>query len=102
MNTDKIYEKLISLRLLDTGPLMSYRGEIGDLIAALDAISQNGVTAVIKIDGERTQESRYTVVVSGPPLGEEFFRKDGSDLPSLIFGALEFFFRVSMTNTGSD
>lgn len=44
-----------------------------------EKMASEGSTVVIKIDGQRTKpddNGRYTVVVSGGPLGEEFFRLD--------------------------
>jgi hypothetical protein len=46
---------------------------------ALEAMADAGCSVVIKIDGERTgpeDTGRYTVVVSGGPLGKNFFRID--------------------------
>ena len=46
---------------------------------ALEAMAADGAVVVVKIDGERRGEDdtgRYTVLVSGGPLGEEFFRTD--------------------------
>lgn len=61
------------------------------LMAVLDAIGREGVSAVVKIDGERAKESVYTVVISGPLLGDAFFRKDGSDLVALLREAVDFY-----------
>ena len=60
-------------------------------LAALDAISREGATTVVKIDGGRPDGSFYSVVVSGEKLGEEFFRKDSGDLPALLQEAIEFY-----------
>lgn len=47
---------------------------------ALEEMANEGATVVVKIDGQRTSSSdngRYTVLVSGGPLGsEDFFRVD--------------------------
>lgn len=61
------------------------------LMAALDAIGRDGASAVVKIDGGRPDGAVYTVVVSGPKLGESSFRRDGSDLLSLLGEAVEFY-----------
>ena len=45
----------------------------------LEGMANDGSTVVIKIDGQRTGpevNDRYTVVLSGGPLGEDFFRLD--------------------------
>lgn len=45
----------------------------------LEAMAAEGATVVIKIDGQRNgpdDNGRYTVLVSGGPLGEDFFRRD--------------------------
>jgi hypothetical protein len=47
---------------------------------ALEEMANEGATVVVKIDGQRTSpddNGRYTVLVSGGPLGsEDFFRTD--------------------------
>jgi hypothetical protein len=60
------------------------------LMAAFEAIGRHGTTAVVKVDGGRP-EAAYTVVVSGSRLGEAFFRRDGSDVLSLLREAVEFY-----------
>jgi hypothetical protein len=50
---------------------------------ALEEMANEGSTVVVKIDGQRKGEGdngRYTVLVSGGPLGEDFFRMDTSTL----------------------
>ncbi|MEU1687083.1 hypothetical protein [Micromonospora sp. NPDC005707] len=39
----------------------------------------HGLVAIVKMDGER-ERGRWTVLVSGNPLGEELVRWDGDDL----------------------
>lgn len=49
----------------------------------LEEMAAEGATVVIKIDGQRCgpdDNGRYTVLVSGGPLGEDFFRLDTSVL----------------------
>jgi hypothetical protein len=60
------------------------------LMATLDAIGRDGVTAVVKIDGGRP-DAIYTVLVSGAQLGESFFRKDGNDPLALLRDAIDFY-----------
>ncbi len=46
---------------------------------AFEKMRAEGAVVVVKLDGERMQANdngRYTVVVSGPPLGDNFFRID--------------------------
>ena len=48
-----------------------------------EAMSAEGAIVLIKIDGLRTgpeDNGRYTVLVSGGPLGEDFFRTDTNEL----------------------
>jgi hypothetical protein len=50
---------------------------------ALEEMANEGSTVVVKIDGQRRGEDdngRYTVLVSGGPLGEDFFRMDTTTL----------------------
>jgi hypothetical protein len=61
------------------------------LLGALDAIAQDGAVAVMKIDGKRPRDQRYTVVVSGGRLGSEFFHRDGDNLQSLLADAANFY-----------
>jgi hypothetical protein len=60
-------------------------------LAAFEAIGRDGATALIKVDGQRSDESIFTVVVSGGPLGDVFFRKDGADLEALLREAVMFY-----------
>ncbi|MEU5788305.1 hypothetical protein ABZ754_11315 [Micromonospora purpureochromogenes] len=49
------------------------------LTELLVQLGDRGLVAMVKMDGER-QRSRWTVLVSGEPLGGEFVRWDGDDL----------------------
>ncbi|WP_143696744.1 hypothetical protein [Variovorax sp. YR752] len=64
--------------------------EAAALMATLDAIGRDGMTAVVKIDGGRP-DAIYTVLVSGSQLGESFFRKDGNDPLVLLRDAINFY-----------
>src|SRR5687768_9120501 len=47
--------------------------------ALFEEMAKEGAVVVVKIDGQRTSEDdtgKYTVLVSGGPLGEDFFRAD--------------------------
>lgn len=70
-----------------------------DLLAALDSIGRTGSSVVVKIDGGRLGADVYTVVLSGGLLGEEFFRKDGSQLDELLREAITFFLSHTSTST---
>jgi hypothetical protein len=62
-------------------------------IAELEALAQDGVVIVLKIDGERKNSADiFTVVLSGGHLNpEDFFRMDGRDLSALIDNAISFY-----------
>ncbi|MEW2473134.1 hypothetical protein AB0875_05010 [Micromonospora gifhornensis] len=49
------------------------------LAELLIQLGDHGLVAMVKMDGER-QRGRWTVLVSGSPLGGEFVRWDGDDL----------------------
>lgn len=59
-------------------------------LAALETMSDEGANVVVKFDGLRPQ-ARYTVVLSAPPLGDAFFRRDGDDVLDLLEGAVAFY-----------
>jgi hypothetical protein len=64
--------------------------EISHILRQAEEISKDGTNVVIKIDGERLQDN-FTVVFSGGPLGDDFFRKDGADLKTLLQEAIAFY-----------
>jgi hypothetical protein len=70
------------------------------LLAALDAIGRDGGSAMVKIDGARANSDVFTVVVSGGRLGECFFRKDGSDLRSLLREAVAYYVKHAVHGGG--
>ncbi|MEV1287783.1 hypothetical protein [Micromonospora sp. NPDC049679] len=49
------------------------------LAELLVQLGDRGLVAMVKMDGER-QRGRWTVLVSGSPLGGDFVRWDGDDL----------------------
>ncbi|WP_307813063.1 hypothetical protein [Micromonospora coerulea] len=49
------------------------------LTELLVQLGDRGLVAIVKMDGER-QHGRWTVLVSGKPLGGEHVRWDGDDL----------------------
>gem|GEM_PF-3494816 len=67
----------------------------------LEEIADGGSTVVIKIDGERTgpeDSGRYTVVLSGGPLGEDFFRLDTPILEEGLAKAIVYYARKCWGN----
>ena len=65
--------------------------EAAELMAVLDAAGRDGANVVVKIDGNRSGASIYTVVISGPLFGESFFRQDGGDLLQLLHEAIAYY-----------
>lgn len=61
-----------------------------DLLAALATFGREGVNIVLKIDHARTDDSIYTVVISGENLGENFFRQDDGDLAKILKASISF------------
>lgn len=90
MSYKQVVESLRSGGHLSSEQLIVWSDAAG-LLAALDAIGREGASAVVKIDGGRPNDSKYTIVVSGGRLGEAFFRKDGDDLVALLVEAVEFY-----------
>lgn len=85
---------------VDTGAVVDAWSDSVALLAALDAVGRAGSNTIVKIDGERSGPDVYTVVVSGGRLGEKFFRRDGSDLRSLLREALSFYARHATADRG--
>ena len=60
----------------------------------LEQMALEGAVVVVKIDGQRTSEDdngRYTVVVSGGPLEDDFFHTDTATLEEGIAKAILFY-----------
>ncbi|RQX17124.1 hypothetical protein DDE19_12310 [Micromonospora ureilytica] len=55
---------------------MGWDGCLAELLVQL---GDRGLVAIVKMDGER-ERGRWTVLVSGKPLGGELVRWDGNDL----------------------
>lgn len=69
----------------------------------LEEMANEGSTVVVKIDGERRGEGdngRYTVLVSGGPLGENFFRMDVSNLEEGLAKAILHFAQATWGQGG--
>jgi hypothetical protein len=61
---------------------------------AIETMADEGSTLVVKIDGGRTTEDdlkRYTVVLSGGKLSDDFFRQDGPNLEDILCTAVVFY-----------
>ena len=61
---------------------------------ALETMADEGAIIVVKLDGGRTRDEfpkRYTVIVSGGRLGDEFYREDTSDLEGALCEAVIFY-----------
>ena len=59
--------------------------------ALLERMKRDGAVVLIKLDGQRTKAddtSQYTVVVSGPPLGERLIRTDATTIEEALCHAI--------------
>ncbi|MFT3719389.1 hypothetical protein [Pseudorhodoferax sp.] len=90
MNDQKLVDEFVASGRVVDRQLTLWR-DVAGLMAVFDAIGRDGVSAMVKIDGGRLDGVIYTVVVSGPRLGEAFFRQDGSDLAVLLRAAIAFY-----------
>lgn len=62
--------------------------------SAFETMAKEGAVVLIKIDGERKQpgdNGRYTVLVSGGPLGDDYFRKDTHTLEEGLSEAILYY-----------
>jgi|SRR6185437_12441786 len=100
MNENALVEELQESGYVTVEQVARWR-DAARLLAAFDAIGSEGAIAVVKVDGERTDGWRYTVVVSGGRLGAVFFRKDGPDLNALLREAISFY-RAHMWSVRGD
>jgi len=68
-------------RLTQSGHLTDVKAEswaaLCVLLQAIEVIVNDGATAVVKLDGERSTD-RHTVIVSGGRLGADFYRGDSA------------------------
>lgn len=67
------------------------QSSLAPLLRVLEYLTADGATALVKADGGREPSSGFTVVVSGGPLGSNFFRSDGGDLNELLNDAMAFY-----------
>lgn len=61
---------------------------------ALEEMANEGSVVVVKLDGQRTSpedNGRYTILVSGGQLGEDFFRMDTDVLEEGLSKAILFY-----------
>ena len=90
MNNEQILDALTNAGVDVQASAKSLSEAVG-LLAALDAIGRDGGSALVKVDGQRSDGQVYTVLISGGRLGEGFFRRDGADLQVLLRDALVFY-----------
>ncbi len=90
MQDQELIDELVASGHLREQQVALWR-DVAGLMAVFDAIGREGVSALVKVDGARPDAAIYTVAVSGPCLGEAFFRRDGSDLPALLRAAIAFY-----------
>lgn len=57
----------------------------------IETIAKDGATVIVKLDGQRNDNNVYTVILSGGKLGSDFFRKDGSELTSLLNELIQYY-----------
>lgn len=90
MNNDNLLDDLKTRGFLQATSVARWH-DASELLAVVDAIGREGSSAVIKVDGARENKAVYTVVLSGGSLGEDYFRKDGADLISVLQEAISFY-----------
>ncbi|HYY10968.1 MAG TPA: hypothetical protein VE781_08510 [Kineosporiaceae bacterium] len=61
----------------------------GFVLELLSQLADHGLIVLLKVDGER-RSGRWTLLVSGPPLGDDHFRWDGDDLDAGLTKAMGF------------
>jgi hypothetical protein len=78
---------LVSLWLrLGLGDLWDTSG-IDWALPAIEALAARSTSIVLKLDGEREQ-LRWTIVISGGVMGEEFFRTDQESASAALISGL--------------
>lgn len=90
MKNEQLIDALLASARISNAEVALWR-ETAVLLAVLDSIGRDSMNAVVKIDGARMDGSIYTVVITGSKLGDDFFRKDGADLPALLREAIDFY-----------
>lgn len=95
MNTDVLKQRVSQLvRELGLAELSPHWRGCDEVWPVLERMSKEGATVVIKIDGQRTgidDNGRYTILVSGGSLGEDFFRADTPVLEDGLARAILFY-----------
>ena len=74
---------------------MVVNSKLDSLFIELNAIARDGASVIVKLDGARTAELFYSVVISGGNLKEDYFRKDGGDLIPLIQEGVDYYNKSS-------
>ena len=74
-------------QFMDLGePPTEWKG-VDAVWALLERMKSDGAVVLIKIDGQRTKPDdtgQYTVVASGPPLGEKLIRTDAATIEEAL------------------
>lgn len=63
------------------------------LLQVVEELRLRGYVIVLKWDGERGESKPYTAVITGPPLGEDFLRRDDQTLAKALTKVLEGLFQ---------
>ena len=87
--TTNIIERLTQAGRLRHNDSESW-ADISSLLQVIEVIAEEGATAIVKLDGERSTD-RHTVILSGGPLGADSYRGDGDDLRALLEKAVAFY-----------
>lgn len=91
MTENEIIDALAQTGLENAGRNTVTWRDAATLLSALDVIARDGGNAIIKVDGGRNDGQPYTVVLSGGRLGQDFYRRDGADLNTLLADAIAFY-----------
>lgn len=91
-NLNELKKKAAELAsALGQKPVEANWSGIDSVLPALEAMANDGSVVVIKLDGQRKppkDNGRYTVLVSGGKLGEDFFRIDTAVLEEGLAAAI--------------
>lgn len=100
MHHTKTTHKLLASKKVSDSQIESWQ-QSAALMAAIETISADGASVVVKLDGARTNGNTYTVIISSQALGDEFFHQDGGDLLSLLAAAIDFYEERVWSKVGS-
>ena len=90
MERHTFFDELEAHGMIDTSRKAIWE-DASNLLSVIDMVGRRGSSVVVKVDGARDNNLIYTVVISGGLLGEDFFRKDGVDLKTLLEEAISFY-----------